>query len=403
MLRPRIAIVAESFPPAKGGGIAAAQQHLLRLFRAAGYEVKAFTYTAPGKVTTKAGSDAWADVVRVGIPQSLERFIHKSVRNAFRVLDRGQVAYQSADIFKSFLGGFLLNGPLKSFRPDLLILPDQGAPGLLIFPPTGCKILLVSHHNPTRFLTEPLFGSYSKLDAKLAVGLEQLVLKRVDRVICPSPYQREMFHQAYMFSGPVDVLPNLIDPTSLDRIEVNDVRTMLALPQGCPIVYIPSAGSKYKGANFVPELIFRMASLSTQQIGFYLSGSMNESQLKALSGAPQNARLFIPGALENEKHLSYVKSCSLVVSPTLIENFSMAFLEAITLGIPVVTFDVGGNSALLRDGVCGFLVPHKNVQKMAEIAARLLSPNQLSELSAQTKAYAKLHYAPERWIPEWVK
>jgi glycosyltransferase involved in cell wall biosynthesis len=56
----------------------------------------------------------------------------------------------------------------------------------------------------------------------------------------------------------------------------------------------------------------------------------------------------------------------LVVLPSILEEACpMVIIEALTLGIPVVTTNIGGQSELVTNGVNGVLVEIKNSQEIA--------------------------------------
>lgn len=59
------------------------------------------------------------------------------------------------------------------------------------------------------------------------------------------------------------------------------------------------------------------------------------------------------------------------------EATSLALLEGMSLGIPAVVSDFGGNPGVIKNGENGFLFPQKNAQKLAEALYKLYSDNGL--------------------------
>ncbi len=59
------------------------------------------------------------------------------------------------------------------------------------------------------------------------------------------------------------------------------------------------------------------------------------------------------------------------------EGFPYSTLEAMAAGLPVLASDVGGVGEAIRDGVTGFLVPHKDVQAVADRMRQLITSPEL--------------------------
>jgi glycosyltransferase involved in cell wall biosynthesis len=66
------------------------------------------------------------------------------------------------------------------------------------------------------------------------------------------------------------------------------------------------------------------------------------------------------------------------VLPSLSEGLSMAILEAMMAGKPVIATGVGGNPEIVLDGETGFLVPAKDSQALAASLIKLLKNPQMA-------------------------
>jgi len=245
----RIAVVAFSAPPHSSGGVASAHYNLHMALKTENFESRLFTFgdsergQNEGDISRSGSSNGWIGATR---------FI---LRWLFKLFQRGKRAYQLFDILSSIPGAIKMNRKIAEFDPQLVILSDHGAPGLFMSRQSGQKVILVSHHNPARFLERPAPDNYSRLDANLALALEERVLRKVDAVVCPSNYMKTFFEKSYRFEGPVLAIPNLIDMQALGDTGGTDIRRLLKLDRASPIVYLPSVTSYLKGGQYVTEII----------------------------------------------------------------------------------------------------------------------------------------------------
>ena len=377
----RIAILSPGYPPTGGGGVASAQVNLYKALKKLGHDVHVFTFSDDAAAPVPPGGD-------ITRSRGLPRWLTTVLAKVFEIIvlrpwTAKMNVFQCRDVLRGATGGLMAFRKIRRFRPEILIVSDHGAPSALFGRIPGCIVIFVSHHNAARFRDEPLISKFSLRDSELAHRAEQWALRRADIVVCPSHYMREVFRRTYSFSGPVEVIPNVADLDYLSTIPAADIRPRFGLSKDSPVIYLPSAGSPFKGSRYIFEIVRRIALGYGGEIGFYLSGSVEQPLLRELEFLPKNSRLIIPGRLPYETNIGYVATCDICVSPTLAENFSMALLEAQACGLPVVTFDVGGNCDLIEAGVTGHLVPVMDIDTLIERSLELLSDGNARQTMSQ--------------------
>jgi glycosyltransferase involved in cell wall biosynthesis len=91
--------------------------------------------------------------------------------------------------------------------------------------------------------------------------------------------------------------------------------------------------------------------------------------------------------------------CDVVVVPSLDEGLSVAVLEAMALGRPVVATAVGGTPEAVHDGVTGLLVPPANPAQLAAAIRRIIEDGALAErLGDAARARAEAAFSAARMV-----
>jgi len=76
----------------------------------------------------------------------------------------------------------------------------------------------------------------------------------------------------------------------------------------------------------------------------------------------------------------FIGICDMLLLPSVaIETFSIAILEALSMGKPVIATDIGGTSEMIVDGKNGFLVEPKDVDALAEKMILVIDDKELRE------------------------
>lgn len=191
-------------------------------------------------------------------------------------------------------------------------------------------------------------------------------LQLADVVIVPSTFVRDSLNLAPAFKAKVFVIPYGC-PTHPSPKFPNSPNSPNSPPS--PISHHPFSAAKLplrllfvgtlSQTKGLADLLEAVAPLGNQ-IELTLAGSAPSDH--ALSILKSRLSDFDPpirllGQLPHEKLLAELPGHDLMVLPTLYEGLSLALLEALAAGVPVLTTNHSGLDGLMGNGSQGFIVP----------------------------------------------
>jgi glycosyltransferase involved in cell wall biosynthesis len=126
----------------------------------------------------------------------------------------------------------------------------------------------------------------------------------------------------------------------------------------CPRRWAPT-----KGIIFLAEAINNLDKITLRKCIFLFAGSdfqhynkYSKEVLKIMENVP-SANYALLGNLTHENLRDYYNMADVVVIPSLMEATSLAALEAMACGVPILSTNVGGMPEIVTTGVNGWLVP----------------------------------------------
>jgi glycosyltransferase involved in cell wall biosynthesis len=96
---------------------------------------------------------------------------------------------------------------------------------------------------------------------------------------------------------------------------------------------------------------------------------------------------------------SFLDSLDLFILPSLQETFSIALIEAMAAGLPVVSTRCGGPEELVVEGENGYLIPPGNDEELAVKIMQLLADNDKARRFGESgRELAAKHFSLEKMI-----
>ena len=94
------------------------------------------------------------------------------------------------------------------------------------------------------------------------------------------------------------------------------------------------------------------------------------------------------GSIQEDRLLRiFYSACDIFICPSLQDNLPNTVLESMACQTPVIAFDIGGLSDMVRPGVSGYLLPEQDTHQLsAAITHALSTPDELQSLGAGARA-----------------
>jgi len=125
---------------------------------------------------------------------------------------------------------------------------------------------------------------------------------------------------------------------------------------------------RYGHRKGVYDLIkaFSLARFKTKA-ELYLYGDGEVEQVKSVVAlSPKALNIHVSSWLRHDEYLERLQNFDLLALPSYAETFGMSLVEAMGVGLPVVSTYSGGVPYVVRDGVDGFLVEAGDVEALAQ-------------------------------------
>ncbi|MCP4724523.1 MAG: N-acetyl-alpha-D-glucosaminyl L-malate synthase BshA [bacterium] len=183
----------------------------------------------------------------------------------------------------------------------------------------------------------------------------------------------------FKITKPIEVIHNFIDTDEFSRRPNPELKKRIA-PNGEKIlVHI----SNFRPVKRVDEIVRLFARIQKELpsklmlIGDGPERGKAEQSCRDLGICDHTVFLGKQNAIPD-----YLSIADLLVCASENESFGMTILEAMSCGVPVVAYKIGGIPEIIRDGKQGYMVPNDDADSFVESCVSILSDDDLHDRMA---------------------
>jgi glycosyltransferase involved in cell wall biosynthesis len=231
-------------------------------------------------------------------------------------------------------------------------------------------------------------------------AIYRLLLPQAQRIVFVSSLQREFWARKYAFVGRLStVVHNGVDTSHFRPDPVlakGRIRAALSIPEGADILLCIAAFRPEKGHGVLLEALAGM----TEPPFLLLAGDGPKrreiEEAAARLGIVDRVRFL--GVVDDVRPPLSIADFSVLPS-TAVETFSMAMLESMAMGVPVIGSDLGGMAEAVLPGRTGWLVPPNDAGALrGAIAEALRDKGQAAAMGWHARELVVERFSKERMV-----
>ncbi|HEY4475017.1 MAG TPA: glycosyltransferase family 4 protein [Candidatus Paceibacterota bacterium] len=231
--------------------------------------------------------------------------------------------------------------------------------------------------------------------------LQYKACRGADGIIVPSQYLANIVAGWGIRNDKIKIIYNGVD---FKKIDINQEEAKKKIGIYGDIILSAGRLVPWKGFRMLIKIMPRLLEIS-QLFRLIIVGDgsdqkMLESMIKNLG---LERRVYLVGRKSQEELAVYLAAADMFVLNSGYEGFSHQILEAMTVGVPVVTTAVGGNKEVIRQGENGFMIKYQDEFNLVEAIKSLWQNQELQEEFKKEGKKTAEHFSSEKMFEETIK
>ena len=326
------------------------------------------------------------------------------------VLSYGFVSPGAPKIFRYLF--YFLKIFKRAFNTDLLYAQDPVfglAPcvaALILRKPFVLKVVgdYAWEQGVNRFGIQDLLGIFLHRkygwQVEFLRSVEKFVASSASAVIVPSQYLKSIAEKWGVNPQKIHVIYNAVNYGHAMSVNKKDLTSELGL-SGKILVSIGRL-VPWKGFEMLIEIMPEISKKYPDAQLFIIGSGPEESALKAKNYQLKAGVRFL-GSLSHEQVLKYLKAADMFLLNTGYEGFSHQILEAMAVGVPVISTHSGGNREILKDRQNALVVGYNDKEAWIRAISELFENQNLYSSILQNSKIDIARFSGQNMIEETLK
>lgn len=280
---------------------------------------------------------------------------------------------------------FWLRKYLKKQKPDVVIPFTEGVYCFTILSLLGTGIPIVA--------SERLDPAAMSPTRKV---LKRLLLPYADWLVVQTQSIKEYFPKS--IQKKTSIIFNPVNDEVFHQVENGELK----IENGERLNRIISVGRLYPQKNQA-MMIRAFAKVADEfpdwQLVIYGEGPLRESLELIVESLEMEGRVLLPGRTEHV--IEELRKSKIFCMSSDYEGMSNAMIEAICVGLPIISTKVSGTEEMVIDGKNGFLVPQNDEERMAQCYQLTMEREDLREHFSTYNKNMSILFKTESIVNQW--